>query len=339
VQPHFGSFLARIRATSQDLKTIVVTLFSSRSAAWGGALNQKKGGNMSLSRKATLACILGSLALLPTAVLAATEVPAKPDPQTQNQTQEKRKTLMADATSAIQETQAALKHLDEGKIKESVAALERATGKLDIILARDPKLELAPAGVGVVTYDVQGGPDVVKQVRKQAEELIDAGQLQEARRLLKNLASETVISVANIPLATYPDAIKAAVKLIDQNKKDDAKRVLQTALNTQVVTDTIIPLPVAKAQEALKMAESLAEKKDRTKDDNDRLKASMDQARSQLEFAQALGYGTKKDFDKMYGQLTEIRDKTADNKFGTGWIAKIKASIADFLKSSQPKNG
>jgi hypothetical protein len=64
----------------------------------------------------------------------------------------------------------------------------------------------------------------------------------------------------------------------------------------------------------------------------------MDQAREHLEFAQALGYGTKKDFEKMYAQLNEIRDKTADNKFGTGWFAKIKTSIEDFLKSSQPKN-
>jgi YfdX protein len=294
---------------------------------------------MSLSYKAMLACLFGSLVILPRAALAENSATAKPEAQTQSQTEDKRRTLMADATSAIQETQAALKHLDDGKTKEALAALERATGKLDVILARDPTLDLAPAGVGVVTYDVRGGPDAVKQVRKQAEDLIDAGQLQKARRLLNNLASETVISVTNIPLATYPDAIKAAVKLIDQNKKDEAKRVLQTALNTQVVTDTIIPLPVVKAQEALKTTESLAEKKDRTKDDNDRLKASMDQARGQLELAQALGYGTKNDFDKMYQQLTEIRDKTVDNKFGTGWFAKIKASIANFLRSSQPKNG
>ena len=64
----------------------------------------------------------------------------------------------------------------------------------------------------------------------------------------------------------------------------------------------------------------------------------MDQARAHLEFAQALGYGTKKDFEKMYVQLNEIRDKTGDNRFGTGWFAKIKASIEDFLNSSQPKN-
>jgi YfdX protein len=290
---------------------------------------------MSLSTRVMVACILGSLAVLPTVDFADNSAVTKSDPQSQSQTEEKRKALLADATAAIQETQAALKHLDEDKTKDALAALERATGKLDVILARDPKLQLAPAAIGVVTYDVQGGLDAVKKVRQQAEVLMEEGRLQDARHLLKNLASETVISVTNIPLATYPDAIKAAVKLIDQNKKEDAKRLLQTALNTQVITETIIPLPVAKAQESLKSAEALAEKKERTKDDNEHLKTAMDDARGQLELAQTLGYGTKKDFDKMYQQLTEIREKTADNKFGTGFFAKIKASIADFMKSSQ----
>ena len=57
--------------------------------------------------------------------------------------------------------------------------------------------------------------------------------------------------------------------------------------------------------------------------------------RGQLEYAQALGYGTKKDFDKLYAQLNEVQDKTADSKSGTGLFAKLKASIQDFMKSSQ----
>jgi len=294
---------------------------------------------MSLSTKAMLACLLGSLLILPSVVVSADSSTPKAEPQTQKETEEKRKALMADATSAIQETQAALKTLDEGKTSQAIAALERATGKLDLILARDPKLELAPAGISVTAYDVQGGLDAVKRVRKAVEDLIDAGRLQEARRMLKDLASETVISVSNIPLATYPDAIKRAVKLIDENRTDDAKRVLQTALNTQVVVDTVIPLPVVKAQEFLKTAEELAQKKDRTKDDNDRLKNSFDLANDQLQFAQALGYGTKKDFDTMYQQLAEIREKSADNQSGSGWFAKIKASIAELLNSNQSKKG
>lgn len=294
---------------------------------------------MSLSIKAMLACLLGSLLILPSVAVTTEGANPKAEPQTQTQTEEKRKALMADATSAIQETQAALKTLDEGKTSQAIAALERATGKLDLILARDPKLELAPAGVAVATYDVQGGLDAVKQVRKEAEDLIEAGRLQEARRLLKNLASETVISVSNIPLATYPDAIKRAVKLIDDNKPDDAKRVLQAALNTQVVVDTVIPLPVVKAQELLKTAEDLAQKKNRTKEDNDRLKRSFDGANDQLQLAQALGYGTKKDFDTLYQQLAEVREMSSDNQSGSGWFAKVKASIAELLKTGQSPKG
>jgi hypothetical protein len=292
---------------------------------------------MSLKHTAKVTCLLGALVLSPTGAFANQTAPtaAKPDSQSQSETEEKRKTLMADATSAIEETQAALKQLDDGKTQEALAALERASGKLDIILARDPKLELAPAGVSVTTYDIQGGIDAVKRVRQQAEGLIDLGRLQEARRLLRDLASETVISVRSIPLATYPDAIRSAVKLIDQHKLDAAKRVLQTALNTQVVTETIVPLPIVQAQESLKTAEDLAQKKDRTQDDNAKLKSAMDQSRSQLEFAQALGYGTKNDFEKFYQQLAEIEEKTANNKFGTGFFAKIKESITDLLKSTQ----
>jgi hypothetical protein len=291
---------------------------------------------MSLSHKAMLVCIFGSLAMPPTAVYAAAQVAPGVALGTQAQTEEKRKTLMADATSAIAETQNALKQLDDGKKQDALAALERATGKLEIILARDPSLTLAPAGVNVMTVDIQGGIDAVQKVRTQAEDSIEDGRLQEARRLLKNLASETVISVVSIPLATYPAAIKEAVKLIDREKIEEAKRVLQTALNTQVVTETVIPLPIVNAQAFLKTAETLAEKTDRAKDDNASLSISLNKARSQLEFAQALGYGTKGDLEKFYRQITEIEQKTADNKFGTGLFAKIKASIAELLKANQP---
>jgi len=283
-----------------------------------------------------LICIIGSLAMLPAASFANDRATAKADSQNKDRAEETRKTLMTEATSTIEETQRALRQLDEGKKKEALAALERATGKLEIILARDSRLTLAPAGVNVVTYGIEGGLDVVKQASRRARNLIDEGRLQEARWLMRDLASETVVSVSNIPLATYPAAIKEAVKLIDRNNLDEAKHVLQTALDTQVVTETVIPLPVIDAAESLKAAEALAEKKGRTQDENAHLKASLDKARGQLELAQALGYGKKSDFEKLYQQLKEIEQKTADNKFGTGFFAKIKASIEDFLKSSQP---
>jgi hypothetical protein len=217
-----------------------------------------------------------------------------------------------------------------------ISALERATGKLEVILARDPKLALAPVNVGAMSVSVIANTDNVKEARKEAERLLDDGQVQTARHLLEGLASETVISVSNIPLATYPAAIKQAVKLLDDGKQDDAKKVLQTALNTLVITNTIIPLPVAATQAMLVDAEKLAEKVDRKDDDNKKLADLLTASRAQLEFAEALGYGTKQDFKDLYAQLDEIKDKTSSGKSGTGFFAKIKSSLSGVVKSSQP---
>ncbi len=263
------------------------------------------------------------------------EANAKVEERKDAQTAEKRKQVITEAMTALNETRNALKALDDRKSQDAIAALERATGKLEIILAREPKLALAPTGVGAVTFDVIADADKVKEVRREAENLLEDGQVQQARHLLEGLASETVISVTNLPLATYPAAIKQAAKLIHEDKLEDAKRVLQTALNTLVVTDTIIPLPVVAAEEMLKEAETLAEKADRKAEENTRLDTLLADARTELEFAQALGYGTKQDFKNLYEQLDEIKGKTAGGKYGKGFFAKIKENLKETVKSSQ----
>lgn len=255
----------------------------------------------------------------------------------QTQTAEKRQEIIAEATSAIRETQNALKALDEKKNKDALAALERAAGKLEIILARDRSLALAPVGVNAVTHDILSTIDAIQALRKSAEDALDDGRIQDARRLISNLASETVISVTNIPLATYPAAIKQAAKYIDDGKADEAKTVLQSALNMLVITDTIIPLPIVGAEHLLKEAEALAEKAQRSEDENKRLADLLQGAREKLQFAQALGYGSRRDLENLYGQLDQIAGKTASGKSGTGFFEKIKGYLKDAVQSSQAK--
>ncbi len=257
----------------------------------------------------------------------------------QDQTAEKRKELFEEATAAIRETKNALKALDENKFEEALSALERASGKLTVILGREPELALAPSDVNVVTYNILADINAVKKLRDDIEDMLDDGNVQQARRLIKNLASETVISVSNIPLATYPDAIKEAAKFIDEDKIDEAKSVLQTALNTLVITETIIPLPIVSAQKNLKEAESLTENAVRSEEQNERLGNLLKEARTDLEFAQALGYGRKKDFGNLYDQLDQIEEKTKGGKSGTGFFDKIKGYLKDTIQSSQTEPG
>ena len=145
-------------------------------------------------------------------------------------------------------------------VAEVLAALEQATGKLELILARDPGLALAPVDLEVVTYDLLANPDTVKAMIHDAENYLEDGEIQKARPFVANLASEIQFRTTSIPLATYPSAIKAVTPLIDEGKLDEAKDALQSALNTLVVsTDEVVPLPKLRAEQMLKNAEALAE--------------------------------------------------------------------------------
>lgn len=258
-------------------------------------------------------------------------VQAQVDKQTVDAAEEKRKKLLADAAVATSETQHALKALEDKKNDEALKALADATGKLELIVARDPTLALAPVSTTVVSYDLFASLDTVKAAIAEAKRELADGHVQRARALMEALGSEIQIRTTNIPLATYPAAIKAITPLIDAGKIDEAKAHLQTALGTLVVTTEVIPLPKLRAESLLKDAQVLAEKKDRTKEENDKLAGNLEAAREQLQMAEILGYGKPGDYKPMYEQLDGIEKASAGGKSGTGWFDKIRKQLSDLF--------
>ena len=123
------------------------------------------------------------------------------------QAADKRREIIQDAVDALRETQSALKALDQNRNPDALRALANATGKLELVLARDPRLALAPVDIGFRIMDVYTTPDAVEGAVGRAEDLLEDGMVQSARALISDLASELVVSVTNLPLATYPDAI------------------------------------------------------------------------------------------------------------------------------------
>jgi len=235
----------------------------------------------------------------------------------------KRKTLVAEAISALQETEAALALLAGNDKPGAVEALARATGKLDIVLAADPKLALAPIDVRVAIHDVVTTPDAVKALRTRAEAALDDGRLQDARHLIADLASEHVIDVTSLPLATYPAAIKQAAALLHDDKPGEAVVVLETALSTLIVEQTVIPLPLARAEALLARAQPLSENPQRSAEEQGTLQRLLADARIQLDLARALGYTTKADLDALYDALKAIEDKADAKESGKGLFDRL----------------
>ena len=71
------------------------------------------------------------------------------EPQVQSEIEkmeaQKRASLLQDAQSAITETRVALAALDKGDKQTALSALEQATGKLDLVISRDPNWPLLPS--------------------------------------------------------------------------------------------------------------------------------------------------------------------------------------------------
>lgn len=299
----------------------------------------------------TLKCSSSCAVLVATGLLFATlgnaadsRLPAKAEPQSQvsqsvqpevdrktaEAAQEKRRQLIAEAQTAIAETEKAQQALADKKAKAALDALAAATGKLELILARNPKLALAPVRTEVITHDLLAKTDTVKAAVMEARDFLNKGDIQKARPLISGLASEIELRTLNVPLDTYPAAIKAVTPLIDAGKLDEARSALQTLLNTLVVTSEVIPLPKLRAEEQIKAAQALAEKKNRTREENDKLTQYLDGARVQLQIGEALGYGERRDYRPMYAQIDDIARKSAGGRTGLGWFDKIRRQLADW---------
>lgn len=262
---------------------------------------------------------------------ARAQARARANPEIEKQRQDAQeqaeKTLDKDAQAAIDETAGAIKAISDGKTADAIAALERATGKINILVARNPANALIPVRLTVQIIDV--APTDVKAIEtiaEAADNAVDDKDYPAARVLLQSLISEIRVRTYNLPLATYPLAMQDAARLLDQKKTDEAKAILQTALNTLVVIDRVTPLPIAVAQEAIKDAEAC---RDSNKDEAQKLLAT---AKSELERAKELGYAGK---DPEYADLSNEISTVENEVEGTGdsesAFARLKDRISSFF--------
>jgi hypothetical protein len=247
--------------------------------------------------------------------------------QRQQNENEAKQALDQGAIAAVSETEGAIKFISENKKDEALAAIEQATGKINILLARNPASALIPVDAEVVAIDTAPtDPKAIDQIVQLATIATARRELPAARTLLASVISELRIRTTNLPLATYPAALQQAAKLLDQGKNQDAGNVLLTALNTLEVVDHVIPIPLILAQAAIEAAKSQRQNKDAAL-------TLLQAAKNELNRSRQLGYLAN---DPEYKGLdTEISSLESAIK-GTGdtssLFSHLRDRIAAFLK-------
>jgi len=234
-----------------------------------------------------------------------------------------------EAIQIIGETNNVLKYIAEDKTKEAKEELAKLIGELEILMTRDPSVALIPVSVGYQVKDAVVDIPTVYEITGAAEEAMEDGYYQVARRLLDGLSSEMIVKTSYLPLATYPDAMRLSAALLEEGKKEEATVILLRALNTLVIQEQTIPLPVLRAEEFIKLG-ALAMAGDE-KDKKDVALLYLDNADYQLQLAEAMGYGKKdKEYKELYEAIKDLKKLVEKDKDSKKGFDKLSEKIKKF---------
>ena len=228
------------------------------------------------------------------------------------------------AIKAVADTYTVVELLNQKKPKEALDLLKKVIGEMEVILAANENVSLIPINSYTVVVDIALGPEEVLKTITEVTKKLTQGDVQGARILLDTLQSEIDIVIENLPLATYPDAMKLASKYIIDGKVEEAKSVLQIALNSMVVKKIIIPIPLVRASDLIEEASKIS------KTHKEQALKYLDEAKRQLKLAKVLGYGNED--QKIYRDLQARIDSIKKEIEGKNEAAKMFEELIKRLK-------
>lgn len=150
---------------------------------------------------------------LASAALAQSQAQARPEIEQQRRQaeQQAQQSLDRDAAASLEETQRAIKAIADAKTDEALAAIERASGKINVLLGRSPSTALIPVEVEVVVIDA--APRDVKAIRDVAK------------------AAERAIKDRDYPQARVAKTAIAEAQAVRDKDRDRAVALLNAARN------------------------------------------------------------------------------------------------------------
>ena len=238
--------------------------------------------------------------------------------------------LVKEAINAIRNTQDALIYLNGKDKKNAINSLKKAIGGLTVVLNTQNPPYLLPVDINFEAYQFNGNIKTVSSLVKKAKVFVMENKLPQAREVLNTLRDEIVIKTVNLPLVTYPAALKLSIKYINENKIKEAKEVLSMALSTLVEVKTIIPIPLVKAQSLIVEASKIVKK-----DKKEAIKY-LDEAKRQLKLGKILGYTSTSEttYKMLKDKINNLEKEIKVNHKTDNLFERLIEKIKDFEHKS-----
>ena len=233
--------------------------------------------------------------------------------------------IVKEAVEAVMLTQKVLIDLEKKDKKSAIKDIQNAIGKLEVILAKKDAPAMLPIDGSISAYEFNGDINVIEAGIRAAKKLLDKNKIQDARVILNKLQSEIDITTVNLPLASYPKALKLAASYIHDDKMTEAKDILEMALSTLVTTKVVIPIPLVTAEALIHDARKIAKK------DKKQALKHLEMAKKELKKAELLGYTS--DSDITYKILDNAIERVEKEIKGKNKAEKLFDELIQKLKS------
>ncbi len=234
--------------------------------------------------------------------------------------------LVKEAIESLKYAQSAVINLEHKDTKKATEDLEKAIGKLEVIMAAKDAPKLLPINNVIRVQEFVGTAEDVEKAVKTVKELLDDGKVQAARALMIPLVSEIDITVVSLPLASYPDALKLAAKYIHDNKPEKAKEVLYIALSTFTEVTEVVPIPLLESADLIAAASRVA------KEDKERAIKYLDGASDALDVAEKLGYVSKSTttYKILHEEIKKVQKEIKGKNEAEKLFDELKAKLKEF---------
>ena len=237
--------------------------------------------------------------------------------------------IVKGAVDAVMLTQKVLIDIAHKDKKSAIKDIEKAIGKLEVILAKKDAPLMLPIDASITAVEFSADSSTIKTGLKEVQKLLRDNKVQEARELLNTFQSEIDITTVNLPLASYPKALKLAASYLHDNKMKEAQDVLEMALNTLVTTKVVIPIPLVTADALIHDAQKIAKK------DKKQALKHLELAKEELKKAELLGYTSESDVT--YKVLDDAIEKVEKEIKGKNRAEKLFEDLLNKLKSFKEK--
>ncbi len=238
--------------------------------------------------------------------------------------------LVAEAIESLKFTQKAFIALNNNDAKVAKESIEKALGKLETILALKDAPKVLTIDTRVVVKEFMGGSKEVQKSVELLKKLVNENKIQEARMMIQALQSEIDTTLINLPLASYPNALKLAGKYIHEKKLKNAKEVLGMALDTFVQELVVVPIPLLNANNLLTLSQQIAKKGE--KKDKELALKYLDEAKEQLEIAKQLGYLSESTvtYKLLQDSIDGVKKEIGGDNKPTELFNSLQKSLSEF---------